>query len=300
LGALGCGAPGQASGGSGAGSATTDLTGVDSSSLTTHERRQWADLVSELLAPCPDQAMTLARCVDTKAPCRACVLAARMLLSQIEQGRTLEQAKEAYRLRYSDDAVVAIALDGSPARGAPHPVVTIVEWADFECPFCAASAHALHLLVDKYPDRVRVVFKHYPLSIHRNANEAARAAIAADLQGKFWLMHDGLFAAQATGIDAELIGRLARGLGLDEQAFTRDCASPQVEAMLARDRRQADELELKGTPLIYVNGRHFDLSLFDMSQDLEGWVLQELELAAKPPVAPPAQGAPASQQGDPK
>jgi protein-disulfide isomerase len=276
---------------------TPDLAGVDSSSLTTRERRQWADLVSELLAPCPNQAMTLARCVDTLAPCRACLLAARMLVSQIEQGRTSEQAREAYRVRYSPDAVAAISLEGSPARGAPRPAVTIVEWADFECPFCAASAHALHVLVDKYPDRVRVVFKHYPLSSHPNSARAARAAIAAGLQGKFWLMHDRLFEAQKTGIDAEGIGRLAREIGLDEPAFARDCEGPEVQATLARDRRQADELRLNGTPLIYVNGRHFDLSLFDLGQDLETWVVQDFELAANPPTGSPTQGEPAGHRG---
>jgi protein-disulfide isomerase len=293
---FGCGAPGQAS----AGSTTLDLAGVDSSSLTTRERQQWADLVSGLLAPCPDQAMTLARCLDTKAACRSCVPAARMLLGQIEQGRTLEQARAAYRIRYSADAVAAVPLDGSPTRGATHPVVTIVEWADFECPFCAASARALHALVDKYPDRVRVVFKQYPLSGHPNAGKAARAAVAADLQGKFWLMHDRLFAAQEAGIDPELITRLAGEIGLDVSAFARDCEGPQVQAVLTRDRQQADELELKGTPLIYINGRHFDLSLFDMSQDLETWVVQEIELAGNAPPSSPPQREPAGRHGAPK
>ncbi|MBN1607301.1 MAG: DsbA family protein [Polyangiaceae bacterium] len=300
MGTLGCGAPGQASGGSGVGSATSGLAGVDSSSLTTRERQQWADLVSELLAPCADQAMTLARCLDTKAPCRACVLAAQLLVDQIEQGRTPEQAREAYRIRYCADAVAAIALDGSPARGASHPVVTIVEWTDFQCPFCAACARALHVLADKYPDRVRVVSKQYPLSSHPNSDKAARAAIAAGLQGKFWPMHDRLFAAQASGIDPERIRRLAREIGLDEQVFARDCEGPRVQAILARDRRQADELQLDGTPFIYVNGRHFDLSLFDVSQDLENWVVQEFELAANPPAASPAHEAPARPLGAPK
>jgi protein-disulfide isomerase len=282
------------------GSPTSDLARVDSSALTTRERQQWTELVSELLSPCADQAITLARCVDTQSPCPACLPAARMLVGQFERGRTPEQARDAYRVRYGADGVTAIALEGSPARGAPHPVVTIVEWADFECPFCAASARTLHALVDKYPDRVRVVFKHYPLSIHPNAGKAARAAIAADLQGKFWLMHDRLYAEQERGIDADSIGRLAREIGLDAQAFARDCAGPEAETTLARDRRQADDLQLKGTPLIYINGRQFDLSLFEMNQDLEDWVVQELELAAAPRAAPPVRSEPARHDGAPK
>jgi protein-disulfide isomerase len=275
LGLVGCGAPGAA--GSGA-AASLELEGVNTASLTTRERQDWSRLVSELVAPCPDEAMTLERCVETKAPCALCLPAAGMLVDWIEKGRTTDQAREAYRIRYAADAVHPISLDGSPARGAPRPTVTIVEWADFECPFCAASANTLHNLIDQYPDHVRVVFKQYPLSIHQNAEQAARAAVAADMQGKFWPMHDRLFAAQQTGIDRDSIVSLARDIGLDETAFARDWQGPEVRAVIERDRRQADELELKGTPFIYINGRYFDLSLFDMGQDLRSWVQQEIAL----------------------
>lgn len=282
VGAIGCGAPGRGAPGS---AATPNLNDVDTSSLTTRERQQWTDLVSELAAPCPDHAMTLARCVDTKAPCRACLPAARMLVDFLERGSTNNQAIAAYRIRFSPDEVRAIALEGSPARGASSPIVIIVDWADFECPYCAATAHALHALVDKYPDRVRVVFKHYPLSSHPNSHEAARAAVAAHLQGKFWPMHDRLYASQQTGINTENIHRIAREVGLDEAVFVRDCKSARVESLVLRDQRQADRLALPGTPFLYINGRHFDLALFAVDHDLESWVQQEFELAGSSPVS---------------
>lgn len=277
--ALGCGAPGRSTDTRYA-SASGELSSVDTSSLTTSERQQWLDVVSEVLSPCPELPMTLAQCIDDRATCPSCTPAARLLVDQVKRGRTRPELEKAFRIRFASESVRDVPIAGSPGRGATQPLVTIVEWADFECPFCGASADRLHALVDRYPNQVRVVFKHYPLSMHKGSDVAAKVAVAADLQGKFWKVHDRLFTLQHEVLEPSTIRQIAEEAGADPDILLRDMKSPAVAEVVGRDRRQGDALELTGTPFILVNGRHFDLQYFDISEDLENWVRLEIELAS--------------------
>ncbi len=259
--------------------APTQLPGVDTSTLTPRELGKWREYVSELLAPCPDQPVNVAQCVTESRPCGGCLPAAKFLAERVRRGDARAQVEAAYRTRFSPDAVKPIDIAGSPSKGADKPVVTVVEWADFECPFCAVAAPLLKGLVEKYPDQVQLVFKHYPLSAHAHSEDAARAAVAAQQQGKFWPLQQALFESQKTGLDEPSILKLARDVGLDMKGFQSDMASETTADSVARDRKQADELGLEGTPMIYINGRHFSLDHFDLRQDLQPWVELELELA---------------------
>ena len=155
--------------------------------------------------------------------------------------------------------------------------MTIVEWADFQCSACAAHAHLIDAMVQAYPEHVRVVYKHFPLARHRFAEQAARAAVAAGKQGKFWLMHDLMYASQ-NQLDEATLKQLAGKAGLDLARFAQDLADAGVAQVVARDRQQGDALELTGTPLIYINGRHFDFDHFTVADDLEEWVRTEIEI----------------------
>jgi protein-disulfide isomerase len=257
-----------------------NLPGVDTSSLTPRELTKWREYVGELLSPCPDQPVSIAQCVSESRACSACVPAAKFLVDRVRRGDARAQAETAYRTRFAPESVKSIDVSGSPAKGAEKPVVTLVEWADFECPFCAVAAPILKLAVEKYPDQVQLVFKHYPLSAHQHAENAARAAVAAQKQGKFWPVQQALFEAQKAGLDEPNILKLARDAGLDMKGFEADIASEATADSVARDRKQADELGLEGTPMIYINGRHFSLEHFDIRQDLEPWIALEIELGA--------------------
>lgn len=279
-----CGSPGGARPGAGApssrASATHDnveLPGVDVSQLTGREKSDWSTYVSELLAPCRDQPVSIAECVKEKRPCGACLPAARFLLKQVTVGKARAQIEQAFTIRFAADHAKTIDLSGAPVKGAPNAAVTIAEWADFECPFCGHAAPVLDSLLTGYPGQVRLVFKHFPLSAHKNAEHAARAAIAADRQGKFWEMHHLLFENQENLEDSTLT-RLAKKIGLDLARFDADRASEATTQILERDRRQADALGLKATPMIYINGRHFDLEHFKVSEDLVPWVEDEIEI----------------------
>lgn len=262
-----------------AASAPANLPGVDTSSLTPRELGKWREYVDELLAPCSDQPVSIARCVSEARSCTACLPAAKFLVARVRRGDTRSQAEAAYRARFSPESIKPIELGGSPSKGAEKPVVTLVEWADFECPFCGVAAPLLDGLVEKYSDQVKLVFKHYPLSAHQHAEGAARAAVAAQRQGKFWPVKKALFENQKAGLDEASILKLARTAGLDMKAFESDLASEAVADSVARDRKQADQLGLDGTPMIYINGRHFSFEHFDLRQDLEPWVALEIELA---------------------
>jgi protein-disulfide isomerase len=281
--------------------APTELPGVDTSALTQGEVAKWSRYVSELLAPCPDQPVSIAQCVGEARKCEACLPAARFLAERVRRGDARSQAEKAFKARFSPETVQSVDLGDSPARGAQSPVVTVVEWADFQCPHCALVTPMLVDLVQKRSSNVRLVFKHYPLSGHQNADKAARAAVAAHRQGKFWEMEKSLFAAQSQGLEEPQIVELARELSLDMKRFEADRASESAADAVAADRKQADRLGLAGTPMIYVNGRYFDFEHFDVREDLDAWIDLEIELrtgksaSAAPAQKPEAQALEAAQ-----
>src|SRR5262249_9023002 len=160
------------------------------------ERREWAAQVSELLAPCPEVPVSIAQCVSENRPCKTCLPAAQLLLKQVQAGKAKKEREDAFHARFDAGKTKTLVTGGSPEMGPPDAVVTVVEWADFECPFCRAFYPVLDELVQKYPTQVRLVFKYYPLSAHPHGEISARAALAASAQGKFWPMHHLLFANQ--------------------------------------------------------------------------------------------------------
>lgn len=148
-------------------------------------------------------------------------------------------------------AVYEIGRDG--VRGAAEPLVTIVEFSDFQCPFCGQAAQVLEEAAKTYPDDVRIVFKQFPLQMHPDAELGARAAIAAGKQDRFWAMHDRLFANRASMKEGDLQVH-AKELGLDVDAFMRDLASDEVEAQVEADKQAGRQLGVRGTPALFING----------------------------------------------
>ena len=143
-----------------------------------------------------------------------------------------------------------------PHKGAAAPLVTIVEFSDFQCPFCGRLAEALDEVVAAYPEDVRLVFKHFPLPMHADAEPGARATLAAHEQGKFWEMHDLLFANARAMSRADLLAH-ARTLGLDMTRFEADLDSDALKRRVADDTSLGKTLEVSSTPTFFVNGREF-------------------------------------------
>jgi protein-disulfide isomerase len=148
---------------------------------------------------------------------------------------------------------VDVAATGS-GRGPADAPVTIVEFSDFQCPYCKRVLPTLEQVEQKYGDQVRLVYRHYPLSIHPEAQKAAEAANCAGDQGKFWEMHDLLFEEQQKLAIVDLKDKATR-LGLDAEKFGQCLDSNQHAETVATDMRDAIAAGVDGTPAFFVNGR---------------------------------------------
>ena len=147
-----------------------------------------------------------------------------------------------------------VAVGEAPIRGPKTAKITIVEWSDFECPFCERVVPTLERIRDEYDDDVQLAFKHLPLPMHRNAGPAHRAAEAANRQGKFWEMHDKLFENRRQLSDERYL-QLAEEISLDIERFERDLVAEQVQERIDQDVAQATALGVRSTPAFFVNGR---------------------------------------------
>lgn len=146
--------------------------------------------------------------------------------------------------------------EGRPIKGNVEALVTIVEWSDFECPFCVKVNPTLKQIETEYGDKVRIVFRQQPLPMHKNAPDAAKAALAAHRQGKFWEMHDKLFAAAGQKqLAPGAYSGFAKELGLDVAQFDKDFADPALDAMIKEDQQVAMQFGGGGTPSFFINGR---------------------------------------------
>jgi protein-disulfide isomerase len=139
-------------------------------------------------------------------------------------------------------------------RGNKNAKVTLVEFSDFQCPYCSQFNPTVEQVRKDYPDTVRIVFKHYPLaSIHPMAQKAAEAAECAGAQNKFWEMHDKLFANQ-TSLSLENYKTWAKDLGLNQSKFNKCLDESTTAAKVAADQKYGDSVGVTGTPSSFVNG----------------------------------------------
>src|SRR5712664_782256 len=156
------------------------------------------------------------------------------------------------------DQIFKVALGDAPQQGIADAKVTIVEWSDFQCPFCNRVVDTLREIEKNYGADVRLVFKHNPLPMHPDAPYAAKASIAAQKQGKFWQMHDKLFEASASrqpdALKQDKVDAMARDLGLDLERYQRDLSSPEIAQVIRDDQAQAAKLGAGGTPHFFING----------------------------------------------
>ena len=148
----------------------------------------------------------------------------------------------------------AVPTGDRPAVGPADALVTIVEFSDFQCPFCTRVNPTLKKIKETYPKDVRVVFRNLPLPMHKNAPGAARAGLAAHQQGKFWEMHDAMFAKQKTLSPTDLEA-IAGEIGLDVAKFKVAMESEELKKAVADDMATAKKFGARGTPAFFVNGR---------------------------------------------
>jgi protein-disulfide isomerase len=148
----------------------------------------------------------------------------------------------------------AIAAADAPAFGPADSKVTIVEFSDFQCPFCSKAATAVHELKTKYGTKVHFVFRQFPLSFHQNAHLAAEASLAAHAQGKFWEYHDKVFENQKA-LERDALEKYAKEVGLKLEPFKKALDSKEFAAKVDADAKLGSEVAVQGTPTMFINGK---------------------------------------------
>ncbi|HEY5089618.1 MAG TPA: thioredoxin domain-containing protein [Polyangia bacterium] len=152
--------------------------------------------------------------------------------------------------------VYKVAIGDAPVRGGKQPKVTIVEFSDFQCPYCSRASTTVAQVLKDYGNDVEVAYRHNPLPFHNNAMPAALAAEAARAQGKFWEMHDKLFAGQAN-LDRPSLDKYAQEIGLNMSKFKESMDKEQGKERIKRDMDDANTFGAHGTPNFFINGRNF-------------------------------------------
>lgn len=179
----------------------------------------------------------------------------RALLASLRSGQ--------FRREPDPDLVYDLDVMEAPSKGPKAAPVTLVQFADFECPFSASSTELIDEVLAAYPDEVRFVAKQFPLTLlHEYSRNAARAALAARQQGKFWEMYDMLFKNQQE-LDYEHLTAYAEAIGLDKAQFDRDMASAEIEAQLRADIAEGRRAAITGTPTFFVNGKRVTSRSFE-------------------------------------
>jgi protein-disulfide isomerase len=151
--------------------------------------------------------------------------------------------------------VYKIAVGDAPTRGSNQPKVTVIEFSDFQCPYCGRAAGTVDTLLKSYSNDVEVAYKHNPLPFHPNAMPAALASEAARAQGKFWEMHDKLFAGQAN-LDRPTLDKFAQEIGLNMAKYKESMDKEQGKDRIKRDMADAEKFGARGTPNFFINGRN--------------------------------------------
>jgi len=163
--------------------------------------------------------------------------------------------------------VVHVDYDSARVKGDPGAPVTIVEFADFQCPYCGKVQPTLKTVLAKYQGKVKLAFRDFPLStIHPHAEMAAEGSRCALEQGKYWEMHDAMFGDQAKLEEADLV-KTAAGLGMDQKAFESCLKSGKYKAAVGRDAEAGSQVGVNGTPAFFINGEFLNGAQSDADFD---------------------------------
>ncbi len=241
------------------------LPALSMSALTTEQKTAFLQFANEEICPC-DCPQSLAGCLQDQKQCPAAAVlsqwAIENMLHSVPFDIMAEPLAKEIGLGFSARPQI-IDLATYHSKGAAKPVITIVEFADFECAHCKTTAVALNALIKKHPNEINLVYKHYPLQAHPMSKAAAIASEAAGQQGKFWEMHEALFTSEQP-LSESFILTSAKRIGLQGIKFTQfqsDQNNPKVIEKVENSMKEAQMLGLEGTPALFFNGRPYFLSL---------------------------------------
>jgi predicted DsbA family dithiol-disulfide isomerase/cytochrome c-type biogenesis protein CcmH/NrfF len=242
--------------------------------LDAEGHAQLLRVADQLDCPCRDQRATLSTCALGRTCLRA-PFALRQLVRGTVQGQSDTQIVTGLLQRFGPREREPIDLEHAACRGPDQAPVTLVVFSDFECPACAGGRKLIEVVERQSRVSLRICYKHFPLQQHPHARLAARAAIAAQKQGRFWRYHDLLFDDQWNLDESDLVER-AEQIGLDIDRFVSDLHAPEGSARLDRDLREALRLRVRATPTFFINGRPLTGSY--QPAEILDWVAEEVAL----------------------
>lgn len=199
--------------------------------------------------------------MDTKQPYEKI---RQQMIDHLRQIR-IDKAKVAYLKMLRDEAKIAVLLEAprapvvlkdTPVRGSLSAPVTVVEYADFECPYCQQEQSALSKVEEEYKGKVAFAYKDMPLPMHTHAEKAAEAAHCAGAQGKYWEFHDALY--QKKQLEVAQLKETARELKLDGDAFDKCLDSGETAGLVKAQLGEAQDYKMQGTPTFFINGRLYE------------------------------------------
>jgi len=243
----------------------TDLEGVDFSGLSPARKTLAVKALRTQACSC-GCAMKVAECRVKDPKCTYSRGLASVTVAAIKAGKSVDDAiAESKASKYGTrptpkllDDPVPIPTLGSPAMGPADARITMVEFSDFQCPYCSRATAQINATLKAYPNDVRLIFKQYPLAeLHPAAALSAAAALAAHAQGKFWPMHDVMFANRSR-LSRPSILAWAKEIGLDMQRFTADLDSEAIRKAVVRDVADGDKAGVEGTPTVFLNGQRYN------------------------------------------
>jgi protein-disulfide isomerase len=240
------------------------LPGVDFSGLSVKQKAAALKILREQGCSC-GCSMKMAQCRIEDPSCSFSTGLAATVIQAIKDGKTPEQAIQAaqtsrFGAEHANkilDEPVKLPVAGSPVTGPADAPVTIVEFSDFQCPFCIQAVPELEALLKVYPKQVKLIFKEFPLEIHSDAYRAATAALAAQKQGKFWEMHYALFNHHQD-LTLPSILRIAKSLNLDEARLRSDMDSKEIHEIVLKDLQDGNNAGVEGTPTIFIDGQRYN------------------------------------------
>jgi protein-disulfide isomerase len=240
------------------------LPAVDLSSLSPAQKATALKLLRARDCSC-GCSMKVAECRVKDPNCYYSKGLAAVIVASLKAGKSEKEAladAEASRFAHPPEHKlledpIEIPTAGAPETGPDNAPITLVEFSDFQCPYCTLATPQLQLVLKTYPTQVRLFFKQFPLDIHSQAALAAAAAVAAQKQSKFWPMHDALFASHAD-LRRPTILALASAIGLDMKRFESDLDSPEIRKAVAHDLEDGQNVGVMSTPTLFIDGQHYN------------------------------------------
>jgi protein-disulfide isomerase len=238
------------------------LGDVDLSNLTAVQKKAVLKLLREEDCSC-QCGMKTAECILKDTNCSYSRAMAKIAIQGVKEGKTLTEisklmdaSPKAHRPKVLE-APVVIPVDGSPVRGPADARITLVEFSDFECPYCSVAVKQVDILMAAYPKDIKLIYKQFPLSMHPHAQFAAEASLAAREQGKFWEMYEVLFK-NFQHLSRENVMLWAKQIGLDVDKFKADLDSRKFKTVVDKDLADGEAAGVYGTPAFYINGKQYN------------------------------------------